>query len=105
MFYEVTPEDLVAHASHLDGLMDRLSDAVSAANTVSMDDGAYGLLCSFLPPIINPMEEKGIEALKAAAEGISTTAGNVKSTATQYQESDETNSQPFSRTLTSKTKA
>jgi len=101
MSYEVVPDELRSHASHLDGLLDRLSTAVSAANTVSMADDAYGLLCSFLPPIINPMEEKGIEALQAAVEGVGTTAENVRTTATQYQESDETNSQPFQRALTS----
>jgi hypothetical protein len=99
MSYEVVPEELRAHSSHLDGLMDRLRDTISAANTVSMADDAYGLLCAFMPPIINPMEQKGMEALEAAAEGVKTTADNVRATATQYQESDETNSQPFSRTL------
>lgn len=105
MFYDVVPEELVTHASHLDAVMDRLRDVISAANTVSMSDDAYGLLCSFLPPIINPMEEKGIEALQAAVEGVGTTAENVRTTATQYQDSDETNAQAFNRALTSEAKA
>jgi uncharacterized protein YukE len=101
MSYEVLPEELMAHASHIEGLTDRLQTAISAAETVSMSDDAYGLLCSFLPPIINPMEEEGVQALKAASEGLTITAENVRSTATQYQESDEANAQPLSRTLAS----
>ncbi|MCI2415796.1 ESX-1 secretion-associated protein [Saccharopolyspora sp. K220] len=96
MSYEVAAEDLTAHASHLDGLVDRVNTAISAAQTVSMSDDAYGLLCSFLPPIINPMEQDGMDALKAAEEGLSTTADNVRTTAKEYQDTDEANSELFS---------
>lgn len=95
MSIEVVTEELTAHASHLDGLVDRLGTALSAAETVSMSDEAYGLLCSFLPPIINPMEEEGMNALKAASEGVVATADNVRATAKQYQETDDGNSQSF----------
>jgi excreted virulence factor EspC (type VII ESX diderm) len=89
MTFEVFAEDLTAHASHLDGLTDRIQTAISAAEQVSMSDEAYGLLCSFLPPIVNPMEQEGMDALKAAKEGVTVTADNVRKTAEQYQETDE----------------
>lgn len=89
--FNVFAEDLTAHASHLDGLTDRLDTAISAAEAVSMSDEAYGILCSFLPPIVNPTEEEGINALKAAREGVSATADNVRDTAKQYQETDDAN--------------
>ncbi|PXY29013.1 ESX-1 secretion-associated protein [Prauserella sp. PE36] len=95
MAFEVVPEDLVAHASHLDGITDRLRVAVSAAQTVSMDDSAYGLLCSFLPPVVNPMEEKGLEALDAAVEGVTVTADNVRKAADTYRESDKAHTVPM----------
>ena len=95
MTFEVVSEELTAHASHLDGLVDRLDTAISAAQEVSMSDEAYGLLCSFLPPIVNPMEEEGMNALKAASEGVSTTADNVRTTAKNYQETDDGNSESF----------
>ncbi|WP_406692420.1 type VII secretion target [Saccharopolyspora sp. ID03-671] len=90
--FKVQAEDLTAHASHLDGLTDRFDTAIAAAESVSMSDEAYGLLCSFLPPIVNPVEEEGINALKAAKEGVSSTAENVRSTAKEYQETDDANS-------------
>jgi hypothetical protein len=101
MSYEVVAEELTAHASHLDGLTDRLNTAVDAANAVSMSDEAYGLLCSFLPPKVNPMEQEGLDALKAASEGVKTTADNVRTTAKDYQDTDEGNSGSFEPLLRS----
>ncbi len=90
MSYKVSPEELTAHASHLDGVKDRVETAVSAAQeTQNMSDDAFGLMCSFLPPEINPMEQKGSEALRAASEGIGATADNVRKTADEYRDNDE----------------
>jgi hypothetical protein len=96
MPFEVVPEDLVAHASHLDGLVDRLNTAVSAAGS-AMNPDAYGLLCAFLPPILNPTAEHAAETLKAAVEGVRTSADNVRTAASSYQDSDQSNGQPFAR--------
>jgi hypothetical protein len=96
MPFEVVPEDLVAHASHLDGLVDRLNTAVSAAGS-AMDPHAYGLLCAFLPPILNPTAQQAAETLKAAVEGVRTSADNVRTAASSYQDSDHSNGQPFVR--------
>ncbi|AOS64449.1 type VII secretion target [Actinoalloteichus hymeniacidonis] len=95
--YDVVTEDLVAHASHLEALTDRLNTAISAAETVSMSDDAYGLICQFLPPTINPMEEEGIAALQAAVEGVTTSAENVRATADQYDETDNLSQQSFQK--------
>ncbi|WP_308011315.1 type VII secretion target [Saccharopolyspora sp. 7B] len=97
MVYEVVSEDLTAHAAHLDALTDRIDTAISAAEQVSMSDEAYGLLCSFLPPIINPTEQEGIAALQAAREGIETTAQNVRTSAEEYDTNDEDDSQSFQK--------
>lgn len=90
MQYEVVADELRAHASHLDGLKDRLDTALSAAHTVSMSDKAFGLLCSFLPPVIDPMEHKGIDALRSAVDGVRVTADKVRATANQYEHNDKT---------------
>lgn len=99
MYYEVAAEELRAHASHLDGLTDRLHTALSAAQTVSMSNHAYGLLCSFLPPVIDPMEQKGIEALRSAGDGVRTTADNLRTTANDYQDNDQSNAKSLQRFL------
>jgi hypothetical protein len=96
--FEVEPDDLVAHASHLDGLVDRLNTAADAAKTVSMSDSAYGLICQFVPPFVNPMEQKAMAAIDAAAEGVRTTAENVRATATTYQDHDDAKASKFKKT-------
>jgi hypothetical protein len=95
--FEVVSDDLRAHASHLDGFADRIGTAISAANTGGMSEEAYGLLCSFLPPIINPVQQDGVAALQAASEAVTTTSGNVRTAATAYQDRDTAGSQSFQR--------
>jgi hypothetical protein len=97
---EVDPGDLVAHASHLDGLVERLGTAVSAAHT-AMNGDAYGILCAFLPPIINPTGEKAKETLQAAVDGVRTISDNVRTAATAYQEGDAANAAPLESHLAS----
>jgi hypothetical protein len=96
MNVEVETGDLVAHASHLDGLVERLNTALSAADT-AMDSEAYGLLCAFLPPIISPTGDQAKDTIQAALEGIQTTSDNVRAAATAYDEGDKSNAQPFVR--------
>ncbi|WP_181773469.1 type VII secretion target [Amycolatopsis pittospori] len=94
--FDVDPDDLTAHASHLDGLVDRLNTAHAAAGE-AMSDDAYGLLCAFLPPIINPTGERAAEAIKAAGEGVQATADNVRTAAKSYVEGDTANAEPFNK--------
>lgn len=92
--FDVEPDELTAHASHLDGLVDRLNNAVQAAD-YALNDDAYGLLCAFLPPIVNPTGEQAKDAVSAAAEGMQTTADNVRTTAQAYMDGDSQEAQPF----------
>ncbi|KAA9165622.1 ESX-1 secretion-associated protein [Amycolatopsis acidicola] len=100
MPFEVVPDELRTHASHLDGLVDRLNTAVDAAKTVTMDNEAYGLICSFLPPIINATcQQDATDALNAAVEGMTTTADNVRTAASGYDEQDKAAASPFEAQL------
>ena|SRR5690348_11050334 len=96
--FEVQPDELVAHSSHVESLVDRLNTAVSAADT-AMSDHAYGLLCAFLPPIIRPTGEQAKDALSASIEGVQGLADNVKTAAQSYRDGEEGNAQPFKRQL------
>ena len=87
--FKVFAEDLTNHAGHLDELCDRMDTAIEAARVASMSDEAYGVLCSFLPPIVNPLEEEGIGSLKSAREGLGRTAHNVRRSAAEYRDADE----------------
>jgi len=95
--FELAADELTAHGSHVDGLSDRLDTTLDAARIASMGDEAYGLLCAFVPPIVNPMEQKAVDALKAAVDGMRATAEHVRTTARQYTERDAAIAQPFLR--------
>lgn len=99
MGFEIAADELAAHGSHVDGLSDRLDTALAAARIASMGDEAYGLLCGFLPLIVNPMEDKAVDALEAAVGGMRATADHVRTTARQYTEHDEATARPFLRAM------
>ncbi|HET6504754.1 MAG TPA: type VII secretion target [Amycolatopsis sp.] len=92
--FEVEPDDLMAHASHLGGVVDRLNQAVQAADYALSDD-AYGLLCAFLPAIVNPTGQQATDALTASVEGFTTIADSVRSAANAYRDSDDSAAEPF----------
>ncbi|MDT7798899.1 MAG: hypothetical protein QOI78_2332 [Actinomycetota bacterium] len=96
--FEVDSDDLVAHASHVDSLVDRLNTAVSASDS-AMSDHAYGLLCAFLPPIIRPTGEQAQDTLRAAIDGVKGLSDNVRTAAQSYRDGEEGNAQPFERQL------
>jgi excreted virulence factor EspC (type VII ESX diderm) len=95
--FELAAGELTAHGGHVDGLSDRLDTTLDAARVTSMGDEAYGLLCAFVPAVVNPMEARAVDALRAAVDGLRATAEHVRTTARQYTERDEANAQPFLR--------
>ncbi|GAB3567158.1 type VII secretion target [Amycolatopsis endophytica] len=87
--YEVLTDELGTHAGKVDGLADRLQTAVDAARQVSMDNGAFGVICQPFAMLLDPFEQMGIQALEAAKESVSGTAGNVRTAVTKYEGQDE----------------
>ncbi|MCE6995566.1 ESX-1 secretion-associated protein [Saccharothrix sp. S26] len=85
--FEVTAGDLRAHAGKVDAHAASLGTAVDAAAQV-MPDGAYGVICQFLPPLFNDVEALAHEALRAARDGLTTVAGNLRDTADDYDSED-----------------
>lgn len=87
--YEALPGELRAHAAKLDALAERLGEAVHAARTVSMADGAYGQLCQFLPALMRDIEDQASAALTAGTKGMSDTATKVRYTADEYEQRED----------------
>ena len=54
--FEVTTGELRTHAGNVDGHAQKLGQAVDAANQ-AMPDDAYGVICQFLPPLFNELEQ------------------------------------------------
>jgi hypothetical protein len=93
--FELVPEELRAHAARLDGIRDRLSTALDAARTVSLPTDAYGLICQFFPPMVDPVEQMGMDAIGEAVTAMEETATGVRETAKTYDAVDEANRSAF----------
>ncbi len=93
--FDVLAGELHAHAGHIDGLLDRLDQAFDAAQAASMPDHAYGIICQFLPPVINPLEQRGMDAIAATRSGMAETATAVRDSATTYETHEQAVTQSF----------
>ncbi|GAA2660816.1 MULTISPECIES: type VII secretion target [Actinosynnema] len=93
--YAAVPEELRAHGSHLEGLVDRLAAVAAKAGDTAMPGDAYGSLCSFLPKAVTPLGDQVGEVLSAAAEGVSASAHGVRGTAADYEDNETID--PFTR--------
>jgi uncharacterized protein YukE len=86
--YEVLTGELTAHAGKVDGLTDRMRTAVDAANTVTMNNDAYGVVCQPFALLLQPFEELGVRTLRQAADALTDSAKKVRDTATSYTTTD-----------------
>ncbi|MBE1576966.1 type VII secretion target [Amycolatopsis roodepoortensis] len=85
--FQVAGGDLRAHAAKAEAHGAKIGQAVDAAGQVMTDD-AYGLICQFLPPLFNELEEAASAALKAAQGGLGETAENLRTAADRYESQD-----------------
>lgn len=85
--FEVVAGELRTHAGKVDGLAGRMGVARDAADQVMPDD-AYGIICQFLPPVINPLEQQAADALTAGQDGFTGIAESLRESADDYENRD-----------------
>lgn len=93
--YEVITDALVGHATSLGRVQDQLATALDAAQQVSMPRDAYGVICQFFPPMIDPIEASGVNALSTSVQAMQDTITAVNATARDYDTVDTTNASSF----------
>jgi hypothetical protein len=93
--YEVLTGELDAHAGKVDGFADRLRTAVDAARQVTMNDSAYGVICQPFAMLLQPFEQKGVNALSKAVETVTDTAGTVRDASRAYSGTETSESSRF----------
>jgi hypothetical protein len=93
--FAVDPDQLTTHRNHVNRSLDQVREALSAAERVSMPTEAYGRICQFFPPKLDPAESKGIEALRAAVEGLSNVATSLDGAARTYDNRERTHKATF----------
>ncbi len=87
--FEVDTEVLAAHGSRLSMVSDAVALAQDAANQVDLHDGAFGVLCAFLPGFVNSAEVQTGEAIGAARDTLEAMADGVTAMAADYRATDD----------------
>jgi hypothetical protein len=85
------------HAGSVDSVSDAMVTARSAVREVTMDTGAYGQLCQFLPTILSPVFELGLDALRQTVDVLTETAANLRTTAAEMSATDVAAGQQITR--------
>jgi hypothetical protein len=93
--FGVTPEALAAHGRRLEAVRSALGQALDAARTVSLPGDAYGVICQFFPPLIDPVEASGMDTLSAGVDAVARAIDGVVTTAAEYQRVEDGNRESF----------
>jgi hypothetical protein len=86
---DVVSEDLITHASHIDSIRERFGNVLSAIDSVSQDNEAYGIICQFLPPVLAGRQDEQKELTTMAQENLELLAQALRDTAEAYDAADE----------------
>jgi hypothetical protein len=86
--FEVDAEQIRAHARNVETLSSRF-DAVKAASAhIVQDDSAYGLLCSWIPAILEGRHQRQDELIAYVEENLSLVVQGLRKTADNYDSAD-----------------
>src|SRR5688572_6258580 len=93
--YDVLTSELDTHAHTVDGLAERLQEAVAAAQQVTMDNSAYGVICQPFALMLDPFEQMGVQALQAAQASVADTAAGLRDTVKSYTSREHAHAEAF----------
>jgi hypothetical protein len=79
---------LVQHATAVDGVAEQAGTAAQAAQTVQLDNQAYGMLCQIIPALLNPLSAAVVQALDLTEEGLHDTADRLREASGTYSGTD-----------------
>jgi hypothetical protein len=85
---QVNSAALVSHAGEVDRIGDGLTTAVQAGEAVRMGNEAYGVLCQFVPVLLNGLQQAMVDGMVTAADSVHHTAEALRSVAAGYDAAD-----------------
>ena len=85
---QVDSAALVSHAGEVDRIADGLTSAGQAGEAVRNGAGAYGVLCQFVPVLLNGLQRAMVEGMVTAADSVHDTADALRSVAVGYDAAD-----------------
>ncbi len=87
--FTVDVETLVRHAGRLGPVSEQLALAGGAVRQVNLHDGAFGLLCAFLPVVVDVLIGQTDDTIAASGETAASMANEVTAMAATYARVDE----------------
>ncbi|MFG1716086.1 type VII secretion target [Micromonospora sp. NPDC049203] len=86
--FQVDPDGLTAHATHLGRRADSIDTARQAGEHVRLSADAYGQLCAIMPVLLDGLQRTLTDGIGTAAASVRDTADRVRSSAERYRDSD-----------------
>jgi hypothetical protein len=77
------------HAGTVDAVADAVGQARGAVRQVTMDTGAYGQLCQFLPALLTPVFGLAVAAMNGSVDALHETAAGLRAAAGDTEATDE----------------
>jgi hypothetical protein len=93
--YQVDPEQLRNLASRLSAFSEEFDALITASQAISQDDEAYGLLCSWMPAILEGRHQEFDEWVNFGQENMELLSQALAGTADDYEAADEANAKAF----------
>lgn len=85
------------HAGSVERVGDAMQTARSAVDEITMDSGAYGQLCQFLPAILTPVFGMGADALYKTVDVLQETAASLRTTAASMSGTDKASGEQITK--------
>ncbi|GAA3353577.1 MULTISPECIES: type VII secretion target [Saccharopolyspora] len=82
--FGVEADQLRAHAQKVEALQARFGAVKSASANIAQDDQAYGVLCSWIPGVLEGRHTKQDELLAFVEENLAQAAQALRATAEDY---------------------
>lgn len=83
----VDPDMMLLHAGRVD--MSATEVGTIAGAVAAIDDEAFGLMCAFLPPIINEFWPTNLDAIRASSSRLQAAANGLREAARMLMETDQ----------------
>lgn len=86
--FHVDTEILRRHATRVEQVAGDIASARSAALSTDLTGGAFGVLCSFLPPIVAGTDQAAREAISAVCDATDAAVAELGAMARSLDEAD-----------------
>jgi hypothetical protein len=86
--FAVVAEQLRAHARNVDAVRDRFGAVKAASAHITQNGNAYGMLCSWMPAVLESRHVRQNELIAYVEENLSLVAQRLLENAEAYEEAD-----------------